>query len=84
MQAYHNHPCSIPLNSLPLNLITNVFTIALPTLLTNVLLGSAVEDNSMLKDRFTVLGTMMSSLPKFGMETSPEVIGFGQSHCDCA
>ena len=34
-------------------------------LLTNVLLGSAVEDNLMLKDKFAVPGTIMSSLPKF-------------------
>ena len=40
--------------------------IALPMLLTNVLFGSAVEVNSMLKERFAVPGTMMSSLPKFG------------------
>ena len=35
-------------------------------LLTNVLFASMVEDNSMLKLRFAVPGTMTSSLPKFG------------------
>ena len=40
--------------------------IALPMLLTSILLGSAVEVNSMLKERFTVPGMMTSSLPKFG------------------
>ena len=34
------------------------------TLLTNALLGSAVNDNSMLKGRLVVPGMMMSSLPK--------------------
>ena len=41
-----------------------------PMLLANVLLGSAIEDNSMLKDRFTVPGMMASSLPKFGHLTN--------------
>ena len=44
--------------------------IILPTLLTNALLGSAIEDNSMLKDRFAAPGTMMSSLPKLGNLTN--------------
>ena len=34
--------------------------------LTRVLLGSVVEVNSMLKERFTIPGMMTSSLPKFG------------------
>ena len=40
--------------------------IALPMLLTKVLFGSAVADNSMLKERIAVPGMMTSSLPKFG------------------
>ena len=54
--------------------------IALPMLLTNALLRLAVKDNSMLKDKFTVPGTMTSSLPS--SETSPEVTGSGRPHCD--
>ena len=46
------------------NLTANLFTVALPTLLTNILLGSD-DDNLMLNDRITIPGTMMSSLPKF-------------------
>ena len=49
----------------PSNLTANFLTIALPTLLTNALLGSAIKDNSMLKDIFAMPGTMASSLPKF-------------------
>ena len=54
----------------PLKLTANFFMIALPMLLTNVLLRSAVEDNSMLKDRFAVPGMMTSPLPKFGNLTN--------------
>ena len=56
--------------SFPSNFTANFFMIALPILLTKVLFGSAVEVNSMLKLRFAVPGTMMSSLPKFGNLTS--------------
>ena len=52
--------------SLPSNLNANFFTTALPVLLTKVLFGSAVDDNSMLKERFAVPGAITSSLPKFG------------------
>ena len=52
--------------SFPSNFTANYLMIALPMLLTSVLLGSAAEDNSMLKERFAVHGTMTSSLPKFG------------------
>ena len=44
--------------------------IALLMLLTNVLFGSADEDNSMLKERFAVHGTMTASLAKFGNLTN--------------
>ena len=44
--------------------------IALPMLLTDALFGSAVADNSVLKERFTIPGMMMLSLPKFGNLTS--------------
>ena len=40
--------------------------IALPMLLTNVLFGSTVEVNSMLKLSFAIPGMITSSLPKFG------------------
>ena len=43
---------------------------ALPMLLTNVLFASLVEDNSMLKERFTIPGMMTSSLRKFGNLTN--------------
>ena len=56
--------------SFPSNLTTSFFMIALPILLTKVLFRSAVEDNLMLKERFVIPGTMMSSLPKFGNLTS--------------
>ena len=46
--------------SFPSNLIASFFTIALPMLLTNILFGSAVEFNSMLKERFAVPGTITS------------------------
>ena len=68
--------------SFPLNLTANFYMIALPMLLTNILIGSAIKDNSMLKDRFANPGMMMLPLPKFG--TSPEVIGSGQFHWGCA
>ena len=58
---------SISFNS---NFTHSFIMIALPMLLTKVLFGSAVEVNSMLKERFPVPGTMMSSLPKFGNLTS--------------
>ena len=51
--------------SLPSNFTAYFLMIALPMLLTNVLFASMVEDNSMLKLRFAVLGMMTSSLPKF-------------------
>ena len=38
---------------------------ALPVLLTSTLLGSAIEENSMLKDKFAIPGIMMPPLPKF-------------------
>ena len=56
--------------SFPSNLTANFFMIALPMLLTKVLFASAVEVNSMLKERFAVPGMMTSSLPKFGNLTS--------------
>ena len=56
--------------SFPSNLTANFLMIALPTLLTRVLFRSAVADNSMLNERFAVLGTMTSSLPKFGSLTN--------------
>ena len=56
--------------SFPSNFTANFLTIALPMLLTNVLFASTVEDNSMLKERFTIPGTITSSLPKFGNLTS--------------
>ena len=56
--------------SFPSNLTASFFMIALPMLLTRVPFGSAVEDNSMLKERFVVHGMMTSSLPKFGNLTS--------------
>ena len=49
---------------IPFKLTANFFTIALTILLTNVPFESAAEDNSMLKERFTVPGTMTASLPK--------------------
>ena len=52
------------------NFTANLLMIALPMLLTNVPFASTVEDNSMLKERFTNPGTMMSSLPKFGNLTN--------------
>ena len=52
--------------SFPSNFIANFLTIALPMLLTSILLGSAAEVNSMLKEIFTIPGMMTSSLPKFG------------------
>ena len=52
--------------SFPSNLTANFLMIALPMLLTKVLFGSAVADNSMLKERFAIPGTMTSSMPKFG------------------
>ena len=54
----------------PSNFTADFLMIALPMLLTNVLFASTVEDNSMLKERFVVTGTMMSSLPKFGNLTN--------------
>ena len=56
--------------SFPSNFTANFLMIALPMLLTNVLFASMVEDNSMLKERFAVPGTMTSSLPKFGNLTN--------------
>ena len=56
--------------SFPSNLTDNFLTTTLPTLLTSALSGSAVEDNSMLKDRFAFSGMMMSSLPKLGNLTN--------------
>ena len=56
--------------SFSFNLTANFFTIALPTLLTNVLLGYAFNDSSMLKDRFAVSGMMTSSLSKLGNLTN--------------
>ena len=61
---------STPNISFPSNLTANFLTITLPTLLTNTLLGSAGEDNLILKDRFVIPGMMMSSLPKFGNLTN--------------
>ena len=43
-------------------------------LLTNFLFGSAVEDNSMLKERFVVPGTITSSLPNFGNQAKQLLI----------
>ena len=51
--------------SSPSNLTASFCTIALPVLLTRVLFGSAVEVNSMLKERFAVPGAIKSSLAKF-------------------
>ena len=56
---------STPNISFPSDLTTNFLMIALPMLLTNILIGSTIEDNSMLKDRFIVPGMVTSSLPKF-------------------
>ena len=56
--------------SLPSNLTSSFFMIALPMLLANVLFVSMVDDNSMLKERFAFPGMMTSSLPKFGNLTS--------------
>ena len=56
--------------SFPSNLTASFSTIALPMLLTRVLFESAVEDNSMLKERFAVPEMMTSSLPKFQNLTS--------------
>ena len=78
MQIRHNHLCSISHSTS--NITASFFTIALPMLLTNVLFRSAVEDNSMLKERFSIPRTITSSLAKFG---NPTVTDFGQSHWDC-
>ena len=51
--------------SFPSNFTASFCMIALPMLLTKILFGSVVDDNSMLKERFTVSGTMTSLLPKF-------------------
>ena len=64
MRRRQNHPR--PISHYLSNLTTNFLTMALHMLLTNALLGLVTEDNSMLKNRFAVLGMMMSSLPKFG------------------
>ena len=56
--------------SFPSNFTANFLTIALPMLLTNVLLASTAEVNSMLKLRFAVPGMITSLLPKFGNLTS--------------
>ena len=45
-------------------------------LLTDVLFGSASEDNLDLKESFAVPGTIMSSLPKFGNLKQPTVQGW--------
>ena len=41
-----------------------------PTCITNIFFVSAVEDNSMLKERFAIPGMIALSLPKFGNLTS--------------
>ena len=56
---------STPNISFPSSLTANFLMITFSMLLTNALLGSAIEDNSMLKDRFAIPGTITSSLPKF-------------------
>ena len=60
------HPISHSHQYFNISLTINFLMISLPVLLTNILLGSAIEYNLMLKDRFTVPGMMTSSLPKFG------------------
>ena len=56
--------------SSPSNLTANFLTIALPTLLADILFLSLVESKLMLKERLTIPTMMMSSLPKLGNLTN--------------
>ena len=63
LQHANKSKSSILIISFPLILTANFLTIALPTLLTNILLGSAIELD--VECRFAVPGMIMSSSQKF-------------------